>query len=399
MDRTNRKRRPRISLVAVLIVAGVLLWQAAAGAQAGSPLAAEVGLNPETAAMWDALKAEYPEVSFDQATETFAFQERYSIFATELEQRFPETFAGAWIDHGDGGKLVIAMTNTGVAEDAVPIGLRGRVRLTEVEHPLQQLQELSRTLNGHIDPNFGEASPDLKENGVWIEILETQMEAIRRDPGLQSAVAATVGQGVPVTYQILDGIPVNDGCTSPSSCNPLPAGAAINGAATCTSGFKMKRGSTLGMLTAKHCAAGLYTHGFFAVLTSNGGAESSVSDVRFLATTGNLTIADDVYSFGTLKDMSAYANPVLDQTLCRGGRNSSDCGIVANVSVSDFRFRINNMASCGGDSGGPVYVGSTAYGTHQSSTAGTCPGPSNETSYAVKITSAITFMFLTFQSS
>ena len=199
MDRTNRKRRPRISLVAVLIVAGVLLWQAAAGAQAGSPLAAEVGLNPETAAMWDALKAEYPEVSFDQATETFAFQERYSIFATELEQRFPETFAGAWIDHGDGGKLVIAMTNTGVAEDAVPIGLRGRVRLTEVEHPLQQLQELSRTLNGHIDPNFGEASPDLKENGVWIEILETQMEAIRRDPGLQSAVAATVGQGVPVT--------------------------------------------------------------------------------------------------------------------------------------------------------------------------------------------------------
>lgn len=350
-------------------------------------------------AAFAALQAAYPAVSREQAIDTFAYQERYSLLATDLETSFPGNFAGAWIDHDNAGILVIAMTDSSKAEALLPDELRGRVQFSAVERSLQELLRMTAELNEHIDLSVGEASPDIKNNGIWVELLDSAMRTERQDVLLQAAARGIEDQGAPIIYRVLDAMPIEDACSSASNCNPLAAGAAINGPSSCSSGFKMKKGSTLGMLTAKHCSFGNYSHYIYNVLTSTGGAVSSVSDVRFLATTGALSIADDVYSFGTLKDMSGYANPVLDQTVCRGGRNSSDCGVVANTNVSGDRFKINNLASCGGDSGGPVYMGSTAYGTHQSSTETTCPGPSNETSYAVKITSAITWMLLTFQSS
>ena len=356
--------------------------------------------DPETEAALAALQAIYPDVSREQAIATFAFEERYSLFATDLEQRYQGNYAGAWIDHQIGGVLVIAMTDPSVAKESVADDLGARVQFVKVDRSLEELLILADDLNQHIDSNVGEASPDIKSNGIWIELLGSAMAEAKRDEELAAAVNSVESQGIRVTYRELDGMPIEDSCSSTTNCNPLPAGAAISGPGPCSSGFKVKRSNgDLGMLTAKHCPTGTYSHYIYNVLTSTGGLEHSTADVRFLKTTGALSIADDVYSFGSLKDMSGHANPVLDQTVCRGGRNSSDCGVVVHIAISGSRFRINNMASCGGDSGGPVYRNSTAYGTHQSSTATSCPGPSNETSYAVKVSAALIGMVLIFQTS
>lgn len=359
-------------------------------------------LDPETEAAVAELQA-YAGITRQQALETIGYQEQYGLLSTELERRYPDNFGGAWIDHASGGILVIAMTDTSVVTEPIPAEINGRVRLITVDRSLEELRTMSADLSKHIDETAGWASPDLKRNGIQIELIESAAVAQMRRSGLTSGVTALEDKGVPVTQRELDALPIEASCSSTANCSPLPAGAAINGPDSCSSGFKVRRPSTGwdGMLTAKHCDPGVYTHYIYNVLTSSGGTSDCCSDVRFLRkySSGSLSLADDVYSFGTLKDMAAWANPVLDQTVCRGGRNSSDCGVVVNTKISGYRFRINNLVACPGDSGGPVYSGSTGIGIFTHLTNNDCPGPGTQTSYAVKVGRALGSMSLTFSTS
>lgn len=92
--------------------------------------------------------------------------------------------------------------------------------------------------------------------------------------------------------------------------------------------------------------------------------------------TGPRLESDDFYA-GTasttetnLRDVSAVGSPTVGQTLCKNGAtNHASCQQVralnhCNGSACNLVMMGARLAA-GGDSGGPIYWGNTAYGLHQ----------------------------------
>jgi hypothetical protein len=369
-----------------------------------SALQPSTNLDVDSDAMLDAMVSALQGtfgITEEQALGTIEIQEQYSLVATDLETRFPDDYAGAWIDHGNDGELSIAMIDPTQVSVDVLAGLEGRWSFVKASRSLDDLREMSEAVSAEIDESVGWASPDLETNGIRVSILASALANQMNDPDFAREVAALVDSGIPVAYYDLDVVPTEASCSSHSNCNPLVAGAKIDGPSTCTSGFKVQQASTgnYGMLTAKHCDPGVYTHYIYNALTSSGGSESLFADVRFLKKTpGGIPLRDDVYAFGNLHDMAGWANPVLYQVLCRTGYRSEGCGVVSDTEVSGHRFKVDDLVACHGDSGGPVFVGSTGYGIFTHLTNGDCPGPPSQDIYAVKISHALAAMDLTFTS-
>ncbi len=143
---------------------------------------------------------------------------------------------------------------------------------------------------------------------------------------------------------------------------------------TCTSGFGTKEFDTeaRGISTAGHCNNSQSDDG--ASLTFKAEHEGTHGDFQWH--TGPDTMGDDFYAGSDSstevdrRDLMAVGAPTVGQTLCRNGKMSHrDCQQVRKLNVCNgSRCNLVEMGaylSAGGDSGGPVYWGNTAYGLHQ----------------------------------
>ena len=147
-------------------------------------------------------------------------------------------------------------------------------------------------------------------------------------------------------------------------------GEVISG---CTSGFAVVDSSgTRGMATAAHCTDFPTDDG--QTLSLREAHKGSYGDVQWH--TGTQTVYDDFYQGNSSQtetnsaDVSGTANPVKKQNLCRNGKTTHQkCDKVRKLSVCKGSVcklvSMENHNSKGGDSGGPYYVGGTAYGIHQ----------------------------------
>lgn len=118
--------------------------------------------------------------------------------------------------------------------------------------------------------------------------------------------------------------------------------------------------------------------------------------------TVNGTEVDDFYyDRGKARDVAAVANPIMDQTICRYGQvTRAACADVQDLSACATweqggrtyeacrLVRTDNDISDNGDSGGPWYWGTTAYGIHWG-TFGTWLGDRSAFSRATYIDEAI----------
>ncbi|HET7846919.1 MAG TPA: hypothetical protein VFL72_05455 [Acidimicrobiia bacterium] len=141
----------------------------------------------------------------------------------------------------------------------------------------------------------------------------------------------------------------------------------------CTSGFGTKTSSGVrGISTAGHCNNSQTDDG--ASLTIQSAHEGTHGDFQWH--TGPQAEGDDFYSGSTSstevtrRDVSSIGAPTVGQSLCRNGVTShKDCQNVRKVNVCNLGVcnlvQMDTDLSAGGDSGGPVYFGNTAYGLHQ----------------------------------
>src|SRR3954466_11368780 len=94
-------------------------------------------------------------------------------------------------------------------------------------------------------------------------------------------------------------------------------------------------------------------------------------------TVGNTEVDDFHYNWSVTRDVAAIANPVSGQTLCKFGQtfgagcaDVQDLSACATVTSAEGTYtacllvRTDNDISDPGDSGGPWYWGTTAYGIH-----------------------------------
>ncbi len=161
---------------------------------------------------------------------------------------------------------------------------------------------------------------------------------------------------------------------------PREAAATQGGWAygSCTGGFIGVRGSTYGIITAAHCTTKPSTYDGGTTGTTH--VASSLRDVRYTVLSGTTPQNKIRIGSGTYKTITAYASPTVGMTIDMYGKVSagntttieSNPGCVTFTSGNTWcdLFYTTDKVTQPGDSGGPWYRGSTAYGLTTGNNAG-----------------------------
>lgn len=189
---------------------------------------------------------------------------------------------------------------------------------------------------------------------------------------LPQALIAGLGNSVRVTVEVTADLEAGEDAN-------LYGGGRLelqgSGTLGCTGGFNVSQGVGVhGVLTAGHCNDAL-THENYP-----GSAETTLygqaahlgywGDFQWHTSNG-FELDDFYYNAGVVRDVAAVGTPVKGQTLCAFGHMTYGawCDVVyqldhCNGSACRLVAMENDIAQSG-DSGGPWYYGSTAYGVHQ----------------------------------
>lgn len=292
-----------------------------------------------------------------------------------------DIFGGLWIDQAAGGVIDVALTQDTPANrakfvTAAPAGadLRFRVsartiaQLDAVHEQVVQDRELLRAEGVHVIS----VGTDLTTNKVEIGVT---------DPiGAQSILAARYESDA---IDVIQGErPKASACPTRENCsNPLKGGLTIVGPLACTSAFIGKKANgNYFMYTAGHCgsAGSNWTHNgvgigqmFAEVYQDNSSSDAGIIDIPN-ALKSNLVMGAEGAAFGYTAITSKKALGVSVGTgLCKSGKTSDfDCGTITDndvdIEYTDGTFMQNQIRmtiQTGlGDSGGPVWINSRAYG-------------------------------------
>lgn len=157
----------------------------------------------------------------------------------------------------------------------------------------------------------------------------------------------------------------------------IAGGQAIYaGGGRCSLGFNVRSGSTYYALTAGHCtdsASTWYTNSAnTALLGSRAGSSFPVNDYGLIRHSNSAAADGRVYLYnGSYRDITSAANPSVGQSVQRSGsttglRSGTVTGLNATVNYGGgdvvYGMIQTNVCAEPGDSGGPLFSGSTALG-------------------------------------
>lgn len=174
----------------------------------------------------------------------------------------------------------------------------------------------------------------------------------------------------------------------------------VNGSASCTLGFNTTGGKAL---TAGHCtqivgAWNKENNGQF--IGPSIGSNFPGDDFGLIRNDGSMKQRGDVQAYdASIQDITGAADPFPGQPICKSGRTTlRTCGVVTRVNVTVnypqgtvFGLGESNLCVQPGDSGGPVYSGSTAIGLISGGTLGLPCGHPSFRSFFQPVTEALNF--------
>ncbi len=325
-------------------------------------------------------------ISLQAAIDRYAWNDNLALAVAQVREAVPGAFAGAeivdannaWVAFkGPAPEAALEIINVfSKAHSGVSVEVRTDAAFTEIElqrgiqavhFAVFERPEVRDAVTSH-DSTTGkittlvvleDTAPDSVLDDLRVVAEQSLVDATREDI-LDSIAISLVRSTRPV-----GGVDSN---------TEHLGGEALN----CTSGFGTKTTfevdgfESRGISTAGHCDNPMSDDG--ASLTSQGVHEGNYGDFQWL--TGPHTHGDDFYagSFSVTetdrRDVAAVGSPVVGQSLCRNGRVSQlDCQQVRKLDVCNGNncslVEMGERLSAGGDSGGPMYWGNTAYGLHQ----------------------------------
>jgi len=326
-------------------------------------------------------------ITLEEATARVGWQDDFALLATEIEDAYPKSFAGAEITSelpaigtirfkGDVPPEIrdLSLTN----DPDVKVVVEGGAPLASFEideaiiaahhaiHDTGLVGDTVTTFDFKTERVHVEASPGPNLSDVPTDDVE-RMVLGSIPAEIRNSLDLVVDERVRTTDDARRG----GGRLEEQGSTGLQ----------CTSGFNVKAAVTSGVATAGHCPNSL-THE-----NTNGDPEFTLNLVGqntgdwgdFQWHTSSETEPAEFYrSPGVYDIVTARANPVLDETICRFGQTTGrECDTVADLSlcvtvdgVEACRLvRMDHDEASGGDSGGPWYDGSTAYGFHKGSTS------------------------------
>jgi streptogrisin D len=274
-----------------------------------------------------------------------------SQLATKLAGQLGARSAGAYLDHAT-NKLVVTVTNT---SDAKIVRAAGAVPRT-VAYSGAQLSRATSTLESTARVPGTAWAVDPASDQVVLSVDST-------------VTGARLAQVTKAAEQLGGAVRVNH--VAGAFTTRLSGGDAIYGGQyRCSLGFNVRSGSTYYFLTAGHCgniASTWYSNSSHtSVLGNTAGSSFPGNDYAIVRYTASGTPSGTVGS----QDITGSGNATVGQTVSRRGSTTgvhSGRVTALNATVNYAEGTVTGMIQTtvcaeGGDSGGPLYAGSTALG-------------------------------------
>lgn len=389
-------RARSLRVAAMAAAAGCLVLQGAIAYAHESTNAADAAQTVEVAApqiedqisaaeMQDLMfVAEQSGAPLDEVIERYAWNDNFALAAAEIRDTYPDLFSSAeivdahhaWVAFkGSPPEGVHAVLDSFArVAPSVKVELRGGEGYSEreLQASIESVHYAVYESPGVRDAatSFDAATRTITTSVVLADGLQESVVTDLNTTAQEALVAASAKSlGIAAVVDVSDRAVL--GGVDSSSYHY--GGEVLSG---CTSGFGTRASSstsgTRGIATAGHCGNSQSDDG--SALTYQGGHVGTHGDFQWH--TGPRTESDDFYAGTasttetTLRDVSAVGSPTVGQTLCKNGAtNHASCQQVralnhCNGSACNLVMMGARLAA-GGDSGGPIYWGNTAYGLHQ----------------------------------
>lgn len=307
-----------------------------------------------------------PEVSLEGGWA----QEAFAAYLEALQAADEDALIdAAW--HGDFGTVLVA---PGYVSDArelaraygahvkvssgkgIPLASRGEVESAAMSavakaHDLVFSTRYDPARNALVVTVYVEATP-LRQGES--QSIESSARSVTKGSGI-AVVVETSTEETPVMQASQGGEPYTSGCTG---------------------GFMAFKGSAAGILTAAHCTTKPATYDGATTGTTS---IATNYDFRFTALSGSALENKIRTGASTYNAITSSGTPVPGLAICKYGSNTKrTCGTVnqsfgciyfGGTAYTCGLFNTTTVMSGPGDSGGPWYVGSRAYGIHYGATS------------------------------
>jgi streptogrisin C len=321
-------------------------------------------------------------VGADEAMRRLQAQEESIAVTDRLAIAYRDRLAGIAIEHSPAYRIIVLLTGSEAVPDqsvsagglTVPIlfrtgaaATRDRLLATITEHRLAILDALPGPAGMGIDPRSGEIVVTVKA------LTGGSEEALAR-----SAEFSTL-TGVPVRVRLLDQTEANLSAVGGSRVEGIDDTTGRR--AACTTGFVVTDQARTGILTAAHCPYTLVYRdpaGTIVPLTQAGAWGARYQDVQIqLGPTALSPLFFSDREKSVLRPVTRWRNRAStragDVVCHRGERTGYSCAQIELVDYAppgdlcggpcDATWVTVAGPSCGaGDSGGPVFAGTTAFG-------------------------------------
>lgn len=346
--------------------------------------AGEVSDEINAAEMQDLMGiAEQTGVPVEDVIQRVAWNDNFSFAVTELREANPYSFSAAeivdanhaWIAFKGPPPDVLGRVLDGFSHIAPHVEIEIRTTAPYSELELQTAIE-STHYTVLSQPGVLDATTSYDEGQLAIVtnvlLADSDQDAVLH--GLNKVATEEVANAIDastVTASVVVGDSPSLGGDDSASFHY--GGEILTG---CTSGFGTRAtghtSGTRGISTAGHCNNSQTDDGFKLVFKdAHNGSQGD-----FQWHTGPKAESDDFYA-GTAsitetarRDVSGIGTPTVGQYLCKNGKtNHFQCQNVRKLNVCRGNtcnlVQMGARIAAGGDSGGPVYFGNTAYGLHK----------------------------------
>jgi hypothetical protein len=333
------------------------------------------------------LLADQKGMSLQAAIDRYAWNDDFAQTVSQIRALAPESFAGAEIL--DAGNARVAFTG---AAPAVALAL---VEAFSAEHRSVSVDMITGSGVSESDletavesahyavlgqAGIRDATTSFDDDARRITVLVALEAGVPAEALDALRVVATTAVAEAGVGHVLDTIQLsvvrsdtpevggNDASTEHLG------GELVNGPRWgCTSGFVVVNAAgTRGVTTAGHCEDHLTDDG--VALVFRAAHEGAHGDFQWH--TGPRPMPRSFYAGSATatevnrRNVTAVGAPVVGQSLCKNGRtNHAQCQEVRRLNVCSGRYcslvQMGARLAAGGDSGGPIYWGHTAYGLHQ----------------------------------
>lgn len=329
--------------------------------------------------------SEQDDIPLDQVIARYGWNNNFSLMVSEIRDAYPREFSGAeivdarkaWISFKDSppDDVQVLLHSFTQAFPMISIEVKRGQGYSEIEletaiegvyfavYDSPYVEDASITFHAEIRTIVASVVLVDSDQTPSLEHLSSiaRQALTKAAGGDQSGFDVTV---ILSEYPTLGGL---------DSANHHHGGESLS---TCTSGFGTRAGShttgTRGISTAGHCGNSQSDDG--VALTFQSEHEGTHGDFQWH--TGPRTRTDDFYSGSAstletnLRDVAAVGTPTVGQSLCKNGKtNKKSCQEVRKLGVchagSCNLVQMGARLAASGDSGGPIFFGSTAYGLHK----------------------------------